>query len=139
MNAYRAPFSVFLAALTILLISSHDTAASKLHNYSESHPRDIEYALELLELRDVDPQQHLSITLWSSEDAESRLENIRRASLARNNPDLTHIGVNLTDSEDIFNAYLLRDNLAGDSLQLHASGAAANNLMNTYGYRTISR
>ncbi len=133
---YRTPLTLFLAALVLLLISSHDTAASQFHDYPQRPPQEIAHELGVLNMADFGSQR-LSVTFWSSDDAASRLENIREAHRAKYDPTLTHIGVNLSDPHDLFNAYLQRDRLTGDPLQLRVSGDNARTLLDTYGYRTL--
>lgn len=133
---YRTPITLFLAALALLIISSHDTAASQLHDYPKRPPREIAHELGVLKMADFGSQR-LSVTFWSGDDAVSRMENIREAHRAKHDPTLTHIGVNLSDSRDIFNAYLRRDRLTDDPLQLRVSGDNARTLLDTYGYRTL--
>lgn len=118
----RASLSIFLAALVLLMISSHDTFASHRRNFPERAPREIEHALGTLDLDSVAAGQRLSVTFWSGEDATSRMENIYLAAQAREDPGLTHIGVNVSDAPELFRAYLERDRLGGDSLQLMAAG-----------------
>lgn len=121
----------------MLLISSHDTAASQRHDYPRRPPAEIQHALGVLKMHELGPQ-NVSVTFWSSDDAASRMENIREAERARHDPTLTHVGVNLSeDSPEIFNAYLLRDKLADDSLQLLAAPDVARELRDTYGLRTV--
>lgn len=135
---YRLPLSIFLAALVLLLISSRDTYVSRLHNYPTRPPEEIEHTLGVLKMQDLDSQR-VSVTFWSSGHAASRLENIKEALRARNDPDLTHIGVNLGDDPDLAAAYLRRDALDGDSLQLFALPGNAPSLASTYGLRTLYR
>ncbi len=132
----RATISIFLAALVLLMISSHDTFASRFRHYPERPPEEIRHALGTLRLDDLG-NGHVSVTFWSSDDAASRMENIREAARARSDSTLTHIGVNVADSRDLFEAFLKRDRLAGDSLQLLAAGEDADRLLDAYGYRTV--
>lgn len=132
----RATISIFLAALVLLMISSHDSFANRRRNYPERPPEEIRHALGTLRLNDFGTG-HVSVTFWSSDDAASRIENIREAARARSDSTLTHIGVNLTDNRELFEAFLKRDRLAGDSLQLLAAGEDAERLREAYGYRTV--
>lgn len=134
----RAVLSIFLAALVMLMISSHDSFASHRRNYPPRPPEHIEHALGMLDLDSL-PTRNVSVTFWSSDDAASRMENIREAARARADTSLTHIGVNLSDSPELFSAYLRRDRLEGDSLQLLATGESARRLSDAYGYRTLYR
>ena len=134
---YRTPFSIFLAALVILLISSRDSYASKLHNYPARPPQSIEHALGTLNL-DEFGSRNVSVTFWNSDDAASRLENIKETARAKADPNLTHIGVNVGDRPDLAMAYLRRDALASDSLQLIAAPEAAQGLRK-YGLGTLYR
>lgn len=138
MNELRAPLSIFLAALVLLLISSRDSFASHRHSYPVRPPEEIEHTLGVLNLQDLDSQR-VSVTFWSADNAASRLENIKEAARARSNPDLTHIGVNLGDDPELAAAYLRRDSLASDPMQLFATPDAAPGLATTYGYRTLYR
>ncbi len=136
--SYRAPLSIFLAALVLLLISSRDTFAAHRRNYPVRPPEEIQHTLGVLKLRDIDAG-HVTVTFWSADDAESRLENIKEAARARADDAITHIGVNVGDDPDIAAAYLRRDALDGDSLQLLALPDEARALTDTYGYRTFYR
>lgn len=131
----RAIISIFLAALVILLISSHDTFASRRHNVPMVPPREIEHTTGVFRPDSV-PTKRISLTLWSSNDAASRIENMKQAALARKDPDLTHIGVNLDDTPDIFKEFLHRDNLADDTNQYLVDDEVAHALASTYGYGT---
>lgn len=135
---YRAPLSIFLAALVLLLISSRDSFASHRHNYPVRPPEEIEHTIGVLRLQDIDSQR-VSVTFWSTEDAASRLENIKEAARARADAGLTHIGVNVGDDPAIAAAYLRRDALDSDSLQLVAAPGAVPYLRSSYGYRTLYR
>lgn len=134
---YRTPFSIFLAALVILLISSRDSYASKLHNYPTRPPQSIEHALGTLNLDELS-SRNVSVTFWNSNDAASRLENIKETARAKADPNLTHIGVNVGDNPDLAQAYLRRDALAFDSLQLIAVPEATPGLRK-YGLGTLYR
>ncbi len=138
MNNLRAPLSIFLAALVLLIISSRDTFASRRHNYPLRPPEEIEHALGVLRLHDLDSQR-VSVTFWCADDAASRLENIKEAARARLDPGLTHVGVNLGDSPELVSAYLRRDSLGADSMQLHVLPDVAQSLLSTYGLRTLYR
>lgn len=134
---YRTPFSIFLAALVILLISSRDSYASKIHNYPVRPPQSIEHALGTLNLDSLN-SRNISVTFWSAEDAASRLENIKETARARTDPSLTHIGVNIGDNPELAQAYLRRDALDSDTLQLIASPEATTALQK-YGLGTLYR
>lgn len=133
---YRAPFSIFLAALVLLLISSRDTFAAHRHNYPLQPPSEIEHSRGILKLDDFENQK-LSVTFWSADDAASRVENIKETLRAKNDPNLTHIGVNVGDDKELAEAYLKRDELFGDSLQIFA--VAESGLQSEYGLRTLYR
>lgn len=132
---HRVPLSIFLAALVLLMISSRDTYASHRHNYPVRPPEEIEHALGVLKMQDLDSQR-VSVTFWNTEDAASRVENIKEALRARKDPGLTHIGVNIGDSPEIAAAYLKRDALADDTLQLLGTPGAG---LEQYGLRTLYR
>lgn len=138
MNNYRAPLSIFLAALVLLLISSRNSAASQLHNYPTRPPENIEHRLGTLNLADLGTQ-NVSVTIWNADNAASRMENIKETARAKADPNLTHIGINVGDNPDLAEAYLRRDALAGDSLQLFATPDQAEHLAKTYGFRTLYR
>lgn len=131
----RAIISIFLGALVLLLISSHDTFASRRHNVPAVPPREIEHTTGVFRADSV-ASGRVSLTLWSSDDAASRLENMKQASLARHDPDLTHIGVNLDDTPELFKDFLRRDNLDDDPNQYLATDEVAHALASTYGYGT---
>lgn len=135
---YRAPLSIFLAALVLLLISSRDSAASQLRNYPTRPPENIEHRLGTLNLGDLGAQ-NVSVTFWNVDNAAARMENIKEAARAKADPNLTHIGINVGDSPELAEAYLRRDALAGDSLQLLANPDDADRLAETYGFRTLYR
>lgn len=137
--SYRAPLSIFLAALVLLLISSRDTFASHRRNYPLRPPDEIEHTLGVLRLQQEQDSQRVSVTFWSADDAASRIENIKEAARARSNPRLTHIGVNVGDHPDLAAAYLRRDALDNDTLQLFAAPEVVPWLISTYGYRTVYR
>ncbi len=134
---YRTPFSIFLAALVILLISSRDSYASRLHDYPTRPPQSIEHALGTLNINQPE-SRNLSVTFWNSNDAASRLENIKETARAKTDPNLTHIGVNVGDQQELAMAYLRRDALASDSLQIIATPEAATSLQK-YGLGTFYR
>lgn len=132
----RAIFSIFLGALVILLISSHDTFASRQHNVPMKPPREIEHISGVFRADSI-TSPRVSLTFWSSDDAASRLENMQQASLARQDPDWTHIGVNLDETPDLFKDFLRRDNLSDDPNQYLAVDEVAHSLAETYGYGTL--
>lgn len=133
---YKVPLSIFLAALVLLMISSRDTFAAHRHNYPLRPPQEIEHTLGVLKLHDIDAP-NVSVTFWSADDAASRVENIKEALRAKNNPQLTHIGVNVGDDPALAAAYLRRDKLDGDSLQLFALPESG--LDREYELRTLYR
>lgn len=122
--------------MVLMVLSAHDTAAARRHDYPHKPPAEIEHALGILKLHELHPQK-LSVTFWSSDDAESRMQNIYEANRARFDPTLTHIGVNLSDSDDVFHAYLKRDNIANEKYQLRATPEMGRQLLDTYGYSTL--
>lgn len=132
----RVPLSIFLAALVLLLISSRDSFAARRHDYPLMPPEEIKHSLGVLKTSDLDAE-HLSVTFWSADDAASRLENIKEALRAKNDPKLMHIGVNVGDDPRLAAAYLKRDALDGDSLQVLA--LPESNLKEQYGLRTLYR
>lgn len=134
---YRVPLSIFLAALALLLIASRDTFAAHRRNYPLRPPEEIQHALGVLRMQDLDPQGRVSVTFWSADDAASRVENIKEALRAKNDPKLTHVGVNVGDNPALAAAYLRRDALDGDTLQLLALPESG--LEEQYGLGTLYR
>ncbi len=116
---YRVPLSIFLAALALLLIASRDTFAAHRRNYPLRPPDEIQHAFGVLKMQDLD-SVGVSVTFWRADDAASRMENIKEALRAGKDPKLTHVGVNVGDNPALAAAYLKRDALDGDSLQLLA-------------------
>ena len=135
MGLNRAIFSIFLAAVVILLISSHDTYASRQHNVRAVAPREIVHNSGTFNVASI-PSKRVSLTLWSSDDAASRLENIQKAESAAKDPDWTHIGVNIDDSPELFREFLKRDKLDASPTQFLATDEVAHSLESTYGYGT---
>lgn len=133
----RAIITVFLAALVIILISSHDTFASRQHHVTMTPPREIEHTTGTFRADSIRPGQRLSLTFWSSDDAASRIENIQQSMLAQNDSNLTHIGVNLDDSPEIFKHYMIRDNLSDTPNQYLVTDEVADALSAAYGYGTL--
>lgn len=132
----KAIISIFLAALVMLMISSHDTFASRQHSVGVEPPRKIAHTEGIVDLNHLKGKK-VNVTFWSSEDAESRLENIQKAIEARLDTTQVHIGVNVDDTPEIYREYLLRDNLRNDSNQYLADDAVAHTLAETYGYGTL--
>lgn len=128
--------SIFLAAIVLLMISSRDTFASRRRNYPLRLPEEIEHTLGVLRMKDLDSQR-VSVTFWSADDAASRIENIKESMRAKNDPNLTHIGVNVDNRPELAAAYLRRDNLDGDTLQIFALPETG--LREEYGLRTLYR
>lgn len=133
---YRALFTIFLSVAVVVLLFSHRSSASQVKGCSNQAPAEIQHSEGVLRLHELTPQR-VSVTFWSGDDAASRIENITEANRARLSPTHTHIGVNLTDSPELFKAYLERDDLAGEPYQLRATDASARFLRSTYGYRTL--
>ncbi|MDE6428041.1 MAG: hypothetical protein K2K59_03725, partial [Muribaculaceae bacterium] len=69
-------------------------------------------------------------------DAASRIANMQNAAIAARDSDLTHIGINLEDSPELFRDFLRRDNLAENPTQYLATDEVAHSLASTYGYGT---
>lgn len=118
----------------MLMISSRDTFASRRRNYPPRLPDEIEHTLGVLRMHDLDSQR-VSVTFWSTDDAASRVENIKEALRAKNDPNLTHIGVNVGDNPELAAAYLRRDDLAGDTLQVLALPGSG--FREAYGLKTF--
>ena len=56
--------------------------------------------------------EKILLTFWSSDDAESRLNNMRYDRMSRGDSiDYTHVSVNLDRSESVFNQIVAIDNL----------------------------
>lgn len=56
--------------------------------------------------------EKILLTFWSSDDAQSRLDNMRYDRLSRSaGADYTHVSVNLDRSESVFNQIVAIDNL----------------------------
>lgn len=120
----------------LLIISSNDSSASKPARNPGRAPAQIEHDMGMVNLNSLKDKK-VSVTFWSSDNAASRMENIKNATEAKTDPNREHIGVNIDDAPDLFQAYLLRDHLENDSLQLRADGSVARNLAETYGYTTV--
>lgn len=119
----------------MLLISSHDTFASRVRNV-EAPPRVIEHTAGVINVDSLRGKK-VSVTFWSSNDAASRVENLTYAAEARRDSTRrVHIGVNIDDEPQLFKEYLLHDNLSNDANQLLATGDVAARLAETYGYGT---
>lgn len=131
----RAIISVFLAAVVILLISSHETFASRQRNVPGTPPREIEHTGGTFRPTDVGSRR-VSLTLWSSNDAASRIENMQQAAIAAKDPEHTHVGINLEDSPEMFRDFLRRDNLSESPTQYLVTDEVAHSLASTYGYGT---
>lgn len=129
-------FSIFLAVLMLLLITSNDSAAVKPERVRSRAPSQIEHDMGVIDLNSL-KGQNVSVTFWSSDDAASRLENVKHAMEARTNPDRKHIGINLDDTPAIYRAYLLRDRLHQDSLQFRAKDEMVRDLVDTFGHNTV--
>lgn len=114
----KAIVSIFLAALTLLLMSSHDSFAGGTQRRDGAPPAQIVTANGVIDVDSLAQGRRVTVTYWSSLDAASRLENLQRAAEARHDPTLIHIGLNIDDSPEIFRQYLLRDHLQDDPLQL---------------------
>lgn len=99
-------------------------------------PPEIAHTFGVLRTHELQ-NQRVTMTLWSGDDAASRLENIQLAQAADADPSHTHIGVNVADPEPLFDAYLLRDGLTNHPYQLLATPDEAATLLSTYGYTTL--
>lgn len=131
----RAIISVFLAAVVILLISSHETFASRQRYVPGTPPREIQHASGTFRPSDLGTK-NISLTLWSSNDAASRIQNMQQATKAAKDPNLTHVGINLEDSPEMFRDFLHRDNLSNNPTQFLVTDEVAHSLASTYGYGT---
>lgn len=134
---YKVIFSIFLAAVVLVLLSSHSDAYPARPQVRPVVPLTIEHDGGVLRLADVGAGQRVAVTLWSSDDAASRAANAFMAMKARSDAGLTHVGVNVDESPEMFREILRRDRLTDDSLQLHLSGAEASRLRASMGYTTV--
>lgn len=132
----RAIISIFLAAAVFVLIVSHTTSATQTQLPVSQMPPEVAHTLGVLKLHELE-KQRVTMTLWSSDDAASRMENIELARAAEADPNYTHIGVNIADPEALYEGYLLRDGLSDDPYQLLATAETAEQLFSTYGYTTL--
>lgn len=132
----RIILSIFLAALMLLIVSNNSTSASSRSRNPGRAPSRIEHDMGMVDLNALKDKK-VSVTFWSSDNAASRMENIKNAAEAKNDPARKHIGVNIDDEPKLFQAYLLRDHLEDDTLQLRAEGDIARQLTDTYGYTTV--
>ncbi|MDE7407504.1 MAG: hypothetical protein K2M76_03700 [Muribaculaceae bacterium] len=80
--------------------------------------------------------RHVMVTFWSSSDAASRLRNVYYSAMARHNPDLWHVGINMGDKPEMYREFLRLDRLDGDSLQFHVGKDVASRLTGRYGLTT---
>ncbi|MDE6118593.1 MAG: hypothetical protein K2F82_01875 [Muribaculaceae bacterium] len=142
---YKVIFSLFLALTALLLMSGHSGAYTggngSVPLRRVSLPEVINHDAGTLVVDRIAPGQNLALTLWSSDDAASRVANAMMAAKARRDPGLTHIGVNVDESPAMFHEILRRDRLDSDSLQLHVSPDEAARLISGMGggYRTVFR
>lgn len=122
---YKAIFSIFLAALVVLLISTHLTYAAmpapRPHKAAQGPlPAQIVHDGGTL-LTSSLADKTVTWTVWNSNDAEARVRNATLAAAARRDPNVVHIGINTDPSARLHHALLQRDGLAGDPYQLHVS------------------
>ncbi len=118
-----------------MLISSHESFASRQKNVPGTPPREIEHTAGTFRPADLGTKR-VSLTLWSSNDAASRLQNMQNAAAAAKDSDLTHVGINVDDSPEMFRDFLHRDNLSENPTQYLATDEVAHALASTYGYGT---
>lgn len=138
----RTIISIFVAAVTFLLISSLSSHAIQAERVTPtSHlPDEIAHDDGVINLHMLATQgdsSKLAVTLWSYDNAESRLNNARNAARARTDKNFTHVGINVDDDKELYLEFLKRDQLADDSLQFHASGSDAEKLMAQLGLSTV--
>lgn len=138
MKKNRVFISLTLAAAVLLLAFGHSSSATPLPYAVTQMPPEIVHTLGAIKTHELEGQR-ITMTLWSSQDAASRLENIQMAQAADADPGHTHIGVNVADPAPLFDAYLLRDGLAGNPYQVLATPESASQLLSAYGYTTISQ
>lgn len=131
----RLILTIFLAAAVIILISAYDRPFASHPDFNPrgfviEHPDSGSFDLDRLAGR------HVMVTFWSSSDAESRLKNMYYAAMARHNPDLWHVGINMNDTPEMYREILRLDHLDGDSLQFHMGGDAAARMAGRYGLKS---
>ena len=118
---YKVIFSIFLAATALLLISSHQTYAShRSCRATAPLPESIVHDGGVLVPSRLGAEK-LTWTVWSSDDAVSRLRNAMLAAEARKDPAVMHIRINVDPSAALHHAVLVRDGLEDDSLQIHVT------------------
>ena len=76
--------------------------------------------------------ENVLFTFWSSDDAESRLNNVRYDRMVRGMDDgVVHVSVNLDRSESVFNAILSIDNL-DRSTHYHSSAEVQESIIKSW-------
>ena len=76
--------------------------------------------------------EKILLTFWSSDDAESRLNNMRYDRMSRGDGiDYTHVSVNLDRSESVFNQIVAIDNL-DRSTHYHSSAEVHESIIKSW-------
>jgi len=80
-----------------------------------------------------DRSNRVLLTLWSSDDAVSRLSNIYYSALARRTDGVVHIGVNFDESPAMYREVLRLDRPDSSSVQYRVDGSRAQDLRLQFG------
>ena len=89
-------------------ISNDSRVGTKASNFSIGNEENV---VELEQYRG----KFVVLNMWTSADAVTRLENIELNKIARNNPQIVHMGVNFDRSKALFREVVSLDSLAASS------------------------
>lgn len=89
-------------------ISNDSRVGTKASNFSIGNEENV---VELEQYRG----KFVVLNMWTSADAVTRLENIELNKIARNNPQIVHMGVNFDRSKALFREVVTLDSLAVSS------------------------
>ena len=89
-------------------ISNDSRVGTKASNFSIGNEENV---VELEQYRG----KFVVLNMWTSADAVTRLENIELNKIARNNPQIVHMGVNFDRSKALFREVVSLDSLAVSS------------------------
>ena len=89
-------------------ISNDSRVGAKASNFSIGNEENV---VELEQYRG----KFVVLNMWTSADAVTRLENIELNKIARNNPQIVHMGVNFDRSKALFREVVSLDSLAVSS------------------------
>lgn len=89
-------------------ISNDSRVGTKASNFSIGNEENV---VELEQYRG----KFVVLNMWTSADAVTRLENIELNKIARNNPEIVHMGVNFDRSKALFREVVSLDSLAVSS------------------------